>query len=50
VEITDPLHAYIPFQLAVNSSQAQNDISKLRIYLIRTNKTAKNIIEYHKTS
>ena len=46
MEITDPLHAYIPFQLAVNSSQAQNDISKLRIYLIRTNKTAKNIIEY----
>ena len=40
----------IPFQLAVNSSQAQNDISKLRIYLIRTNKTAKNIIEYHKAS
>ena len=25
MEITDPLHAYIPFQLAVNSSQARID-------------------------
>ena len=41
MEITDPLHAYIPFQLAVNSSQAQNDISKLRIYFEKTNETEK---------
>ena len=26
MEITDPLHAYIPFQLAVNSSQAPYDL------------------------
>jgi len=29
VPINHALHAYIPFQLAVNSSQAQNDFAKI---------------------